>query len=198
MNAPIGFTFAKALRSVLRHDPEIVLLGEIRDLETAEIAIRASLTGHMLFSTLHTNDAPSAATRLIDMGVPGFMVMSTLIGVLAQRLVRRLCPTCKAPLEVEESHLAAVDISGLPAGATPYKAIGCSECNGTGYKGRIAIYELLEITPEMRRLKEAEMTAEVLREMAQKNDFVSLRDSALVRWYDGVTSLDEVIKITIE
>jgi type IV pilus assembly protein PilB len=198
MNSQIGYTFAKALRSVLRHDPEIVLLGEIRDLETAEIAIRASLTGHMLFSTLHTNDAPSSATRLIDMGVPGFMVMSTLIGVIAQRLVRRLCAHCKAPLEVEEIHLAAVNLSKLPDKATPYRPVGCTECSTTGYKGRIAIYELLDITPEMKRLKEAEMTAEVLREMAQKNNFVSLRDSALKRWYDGVTSLDEVIKITIE
>ena len=198
IQAPIGFTFARALRSVLRHDPEVVLVGEIRDQETAETAIRASLTGHMLFSTLHTNDAPSAPTRLIDMGVPGYLVMTSLIGVLAQRLVRRLCPQCKEPFQPEQSHLATVGITELPHGATPYRPVGCGNCQQLGYKGRIALYELLEVTSEMRRLPEKEMTSDRLRDCAESQGFFSLRQSGIEKWLSGVTSLEEVIKLTVE
>lgn len=198
MNSAIGFTFARALRSVLRHDPEIILVGEIRDQETAEIAIRASLTGHLLFSTLHTNDAPSAPTRLIDMGVAGYLVMNSLIGVLAQRLIRRLCPYCKKPIQPEESHHSALEITSIPSDATLHGPEGCGNCQKLGYKGRVAIYELLPITPEMKRLPEKEMTAERLRQIAERQGFVSLRQSGVKKWFQGMTSLEEVVKLTVE
>ncbi|MDQ7825070.1 MAG: GspE/PulE family protein [Candidatus Eremiobacteraeota bacterium] len=198
MNAPIGYTFASCLRSVLRHDPEIVLVGEIRDRETAEIAIRASLTGHMLYSTLHTNDAASAPTRLIDMGVPGYLVMTSLIGVLAQRLIRRLCTKCKEPLKVEKEHLDILDLKKLPQGAAPYKPVGCGNCEKSGYRGRVAIYELLEITPEMRRLADIDMTSDKIQQIAEKGDFTTLRQSAIESWLAGNTGIDEVMKLTVE
>ena len=198
MNNAIGYTFARALRSTLRHDPEVILVGEIRDAETAEIAISASLTGHLLFSTLHTNDAPSAITRLIDMGVSAYMVMTSLLGVLAQRLVRRLCLHCRVPLEVTRGHLAALGLPELPAGAVPYAPVGCRQCENIGLRGRASIYELLEITPEMRRLPAEQTTAERFREMAEKEGFTSLRMSALDKWLQGVTSLEEVVKVTVE
>ena len=198
MNPAIGFTFARALRSVLRHDPEIVLLGEIRDQETAEIAIRASLTGHLLLSTLHTNDAASAPMRLIDMGVPGYLVMTSLLGVLAQRLLRRLCPRCRRRCQVEPGHLRALGLEALPPEATPFQPVGCAECQNLGYRGRVAVYELLEISPEMRRVPEAELTSERLLELAGTRGFVSLRQSAVARWLEGLTSFEEVMKITVE
>lgn len=198
MNSAIGFTFARALRSVLRHDPEIVLVGEIRDQETAEIGIRASLTGHLLLSTLHTNDAASAPTRLIDMGVPGYLVMTSLLGVLAQRLVRRLCPRCRRPFQIEPGHLQALGLESLPPEATPFRPVGCAECQNLGYRGRVAVYELLEISPEMRRVPEAELTSERLVEMAGRRGFTSLRQSAVARWLEGLTSFEEVMKITVE
>jgi type II secretory ATPase GspE/PulE/Tfp pilus assembly ATPase PilB-like protein len=198
MNPAIGFTFARCLRSVLRHDPEIVLLGEIRDEETAEIAIRASLTGHMIFSTLHTNDAASAPTRLIDMGVPSYLVMASLVGVLAQRLVRRLCLKCRAPYHPDKEHLEAVGLHQLPAAAAPFRPVGCSACEHTGYKGRAAIYELLEISPEIRRLSGDDMTAVTIQQAAEKQGFVSLRQSGVEKWCSGLTSLEEVVKLTVE
>ncbi len=198
MNSAIGLTFARALRSVLRHDPEIVLVGEIRDQETAEIAIRASLTGHLLLSTLHTNDAASAPTRLLDMGVPGYLVMTSLLGVLAQRLIRRLCPRCRRPFQVEPGHLQALGLDSLPPEATPFRPVGCAECQNLGYRGRVAIYELLEISPEMRRLPEAELTSERLLELAALRGFISLRQSAVTRWLEGLTSFEEVMKITVD
>ncbi|MDQ7826184.1 MAG: GspE/PulE family protein [Candidatus Eremiobacteraeota bacterium] len=193
----IGFTFAHTLRAVLRHDPEIVLVGEIRDIETAEIAIQAALTGHLLFSTLHTNDAPSAATRLIDMGVAGYLVMTTLIGVLAQRLVRRLCPRCKVPLEVDEPLLKVLKLPSLPEGATPFRPVGCESCEHSGYKGRVAIYELMEITSEMRRLHEKDMTSENLTDIAMKHNFMSLRQSGIEKWLAGVTSFQELVRTVV-
>lgn len=198
MNSSIGYTFARALRSVLRHDPEIILVGEIRDVETAEIAIRAALTGHMLFSTLHTNDAPSAVTRLIDMGVPAYMVTTSLLGVLAQRLVRRLCPHCRVPLEVTPGHLDALGLSELPPEATPYEPAGCRQCEGLGLKGRVSIYEWLAISDAMRRLPPEQTTATRFRELATQGGFVTLRESAVEKWARGVTSLEEVMKVTVE
>ncbi len=198
MNPAIGLTFARALRSVLRHDPEIVLLGEIRDQETAEIAIRASLTGHLLLSTLHTNDAASAPMRLIDMGVPGYLVMTSLLGVLAQRLLRRLCLRCRRPFQVEPGHLQALGLEALPPDAKPCQPVGCAECQNLGYRGRVAVYELLEVSPEMRRVPEAELTSERLLELAGTRGFVSLRQSAVTRWLEGLTSFEEVMKITVE
>jgi len=198
MNTAIGFTFARCLRSVLRHDPEIVLIGEIRDQETAEIAIRASLTGHMIFSTLHTNDASSAPTRLIDMGVPSYLVMTSLVGVLAQRLVRRLCPKCKVPFHPDRGHLELLGLSLMPPEATPFKPAGCGICGNIGYKGRAAIYELLEITSEIRHLSEEELTAAKIQQVAEKQGFVTLRESGVEKWLSGITSLEEVVKLTVE
>ena len=198
MNSNIGFTFARALRSVLRHDPEIILIGEIRDLETAEIAIRASLTGHLLFSTLHTNDAPSAATRLIDMGIPPYLVMTSVIGVLAQRLVRRLCPNCKKLHTPDETELVSLGIKEIPSEARIYKPIGCGQCENIGYKGRAAIYELMEISSEMRRIPPENMTAETIREIAEKQGLITLRQSAMEKLFEGITSVEEVIKLTVE
>ncbi|MGV8118781.1 MAG: GspE/PulE family protein [Candidatus Xenobiia bacterium LiM19] len=198
MHSQIGFTFASCLRAVLRHDPEIVLIGEIRDRETAEIAIRASLTGHMLFSTLHTNDSASAPTRLIDMGVPGYLVMTSLIGVLAQRLIRRLCTKCRQPLTVEKEHLDILGFKELPKDATPYKPVGCGSCESSGYKGRVAIYELLEILPEMRRLGDTDLTSDNIQHIAEKGDFTTLRQSGIQNWLAGNTGIDEIVKLTVE
>lgn len=198
MNPTIGLTFGRVLRSVLRHDPEIILVGEIRDLETAEIAIRASLTGHLLLSTLHTNDAASAATRLMDMGVPSHMVLTSLLGVLAQRLVRRLCTHCQRPFEVTSGLLHSLDLAALPAGATPRESNGCGRCEHSGYKGRTGIYEWLEITPAMRRLGPEEVTAERLVSLASQDGFVQLRERAVDKWLQGVTSASEVVKVTLE
>lgn len=198
INTPVGFTFARALRSVLRHDPEVVLVGEIRDLETAEIAIRASLTGHLLFSTLHTNDALSAATRLIDMGVPGYMVMTSLVGVLAQRLVRMLCMECRESLEVTPGHLDALGLESMPFDATPCRPVGCSACDHLGYRGRSAIFEWMEINQYMRRLTPDQMTTDHMRELLAPGEFMTMRASALHPWFEGRTSLEEVMKVTVD
>lgn len=197
VNAEIGYSFATGLRSILRHDPDIIMLGEIRDLETAEIAIRSSLTGHLVFSTLHTNDSASAITRLVDMGVPPFLVFASLIAVIAQRLVRYLCPKCKAEMQIEREKLLAFGIPDIPPGTTIYKAQGCSACGNLGYRGRTAIFEFLEITEEMRRLPRDRITPEELRAIALRTGFVSLRDSAIEKLFSGVTSLEDLIAYTI-
>jgi type II secretory ATPase GspE/PulE/Tfp pilus assembly ATPase PilB-like protein len=198
MRADIGLTFAEGLRSVLRYDPDVILVGEIRDAESADIAVRAAMTGHMLLSTLHTNDAALTVTRLVDMGIDAFKVMSSLTAVLAQRLVRRLCPACKQPAAAE-TVAAALGNAGIAAGvplSTVYRAVGCPDCGGLGYRGRIGIYELLEITPAMRRLSAAELHPERLRELAVPGGFRTLRDSAIDRLRAGITSLDEVVAMT--
>ena len=198
MNPGIGFTFARCLRSVLRHDPEVVLVGEIRDQETAEIAIRASLTGHMIFSTLHTNDACSAPTRLVDMGVEGTRVMTSLLGVLAQRLVRRLCLRCKAPLQLDASHVKAAGLDSVPENTSPFQSVGCSECQNLGYRGRTAVHELLEINTEMRRLSPRSLTTEQIFGIARRGGFVTLRECGVEKWLHGVTGLEEILKLTTE
>lgn len=198
MNPGIGFTFARCLRSVLRHDPEVVLVGEIRDQETAEIAIRASLTGHMIFSTLHTNDACSAPTRLVDMGVEGTLVMTSLLGVLAQRLVRRLCLRCRAPLELEDSHLKAAGLDRVPENPGPFRPVGCGECQSLGYRGRVAIHELLQVNTEMRRLSPQSLTTEQIFYVARRGGFVTLRECGVEKWLNGVTGLEEILKLTTE
>jgi type IV pilus assembly protein PilB len=195
INPDIEYTFALGLRSILRHDPDIIMLGEIRDLESAEIAMRASLTGHFVFSTLHTNDAPSALTRLLDMGLPSYLVFSTLIAVVAQRLVRVLCPKCKKIYAMEPVDLEAMGMSILPAGAEIFQPVGCNYCNNIGYKGRTAIYEILEVTSEMRRLPASKINPDNLRKIAQKAGFVSLRESSIEKILSGVTSREEVLSL---
>ncbi|MEQ8226075.1 MAG: GspE/PulE family protein, partial [Candidatus Eremiobacterota bacterium] len=197
VNSSIGFTFGAGLRAVLRHDPDIVMLGEIRDLESAEIAIKASLTGHLVFSTLHTNDTPSSVTRLIDMGIQSFLVFSSLNGILAQRLVRRLCPACKVKINLTEEEILSTGLKSLPSGVVLYGPKGCSACGNLGYKGRIAIHELLEINQKMRRLKPEEVTQEKIRDLAlEEGNFMTLRDSAVEKFLQGITSIEEVLSVT--
>ncbi|MGV8121362.1 MAG: GspE/PulE family protein [Candidatus Xenobiia bacterium LiM19] len=196
VNPDISFTFAAGLRSILRHDPDVIMLGEIRDLESAEIAIRSSLTGHLVFSTLHTNDSVSAITRLVDMGVPTFLVFASLIGVIAQRLVRRLCPECKAEAVLDQAQLDSLGIASVPEKASICRPVGCQVCNHLGYHGRVAIYEMLEVTQNMRRLHEREVTPEILKDMSRETGFVSLRESAVEKLLAGVVSIEDVLAFT--
>ncbi len=194
----VDMTFAAALRSMLRQAPNIIMIGEIRDLETAEIAINASLTGHLVFSTLHTNDAPGAITRLIDMGVKPFLVATSLRAVMAQRLLRRICPHCKAPYtptKVEQRMLGLSD--EYLAGRQFYKGKGCRECGFTGYKGRIGIYEIFVISEDIGKLIFANETSGRIREYARRNGMRSLRDDALRKAEAGIATLEDVIFVTL-
>jgi len=182
VNPKIDLTFAKALRAFLRQDPDVIMIGEIRDVETAQIAVQASLTGHLVLATLHTNDAASAVTRLIDMGIEPFLLSSSLLGVLGQRLIRKLCPKCKHP----------------DAAAPGYRAEGCAHCGQTGYLGRTGIYELLTVDDEMRLLVHQGANDTDIRRVAEKHGMVSMRGDAQ-RWITaGVTSQEEALRVTRE
>jgi type II secretory ATPase GspE/PulE/Tfp pilus assembly ATPase PilB-like protein len=190
-----GLTFAGGLRSILRHDPDVVLVGEIRDAETAEIAIQASLTGHLVFSTLHTNDAPSALTRLVDMGIEPYLVASSLEAVLAQRLVRVTCPDCKEPLAAAEmQRLRRRYGDKLPE--TLNRGAGCRRCQGTGYRGRIGIFEMMVVTDEVRSLILENASAPELRKVAVTQGMRSLRDDGFRHLGDGRTTVEEVLRVT--
>jgi general secretion pathway protein E len=193
VNPRIEMTFARALRAILRQDPDVVMIGEIRDLETAQIAVQASLTGHLVLATLHTNDAPGAVTRLIDMGIEPYLLASTLNGVLAQRLVRKLCPECKTPYEPDANERS---VFGKNKPDRLYKAVGCGACNFSGYRGRTGIYELLTADDELRhRIHDSAAESDV-RDYAVKAGMTRLRDDGL-RWVrEGATSLDEVLRVT--
>jgi type IV pilus assembly protein PilB len=198
IDASIGNTFANCLRSILRQDPDKILVGEIRDLETATIAIQASLTGHLVFSTLHTNDAPSTITRLRNMGIEPFLITATLEAILAQRLVRRLCTKCKeettlTPETIAELQLTAADVIGKKV----YRGKGCENCNNTGYRGRVGLYELMVCTDEIRDLIVRGGSTEELRAAAKNNGMIPLRDAGLNAAYNGMTSIEEVIRETI-
>jgi len=194
----IGVTFAACLRAILRQDPDTILVGEIRDLETAEIAIQASLTGHLVFSTLHTNDAPSTITRLKDMGVPTFLITATVEAILAQRLVRRVCSQCREPTEPTEDNLWEL---GLPAdyvvGKKFFRGRGCEVCNNTGYKARVGLFELMIMNDDLRDMVMNNVSTDDLRKAAQRYGMVSLREAGLNFVQEGITSLDEVIRETI-
>ncbi len=196
VNESIGLTFASALRSFLRQDPDIIMVGEIRDLETAEISIKAALTGHLVLSTLHTNDAPSTVGRLVDMGVEPFLVSSSLNLVIAQRLVRVICPHCKEEVEPDPASLEELGISP-DDGIRFFKGKGCKECNFTGYKGRIGIFEMMEINSELRDAILRKEPADVLREIAIKNGMRTLRESGIMKIKKGITTIDEVLRTTI-
>ena len=196
VNESIGLTFASALRSFLRQDPDIIMVGEIRDLETAEISIKAALTGHLVLSTLHTNDAPSTVGRLVDMGVEPFLVSSSLNLVIAQRLVRVICPHCKEEVEPDPASLEELGISP-DDGIRFFKGKGCKECNFTGYKGRIGIFEMMEINSELRDAILRKEPADVLREIAIKNGMRTLRESGIMKVKKGITTIDEVLRTTI-
>ncbi|HHM12368.1 MAG TPA: type II/IV secretion system protein, partial [Planctomycetaceae bacterium] len=194
----IGNTFAHCLRSILRQDPDRILVGEIRDVETAEIAVQASLTGHMVFSTLHTNDAPSTITRLKDMGVPTFLITATVEAILAQRLVRRICSQCREEVEPSPELLYQMGIDPEKAKTMKfYRGMGCDVCNNTGYKGRVGLFELMLITDKMRDMIMRNCTADDLRKEAQKNGMVTLRDAGMKFVNEGVTTAEEVLRETI-
>jgi len=200
MKEQIGLNFAAALRSFLRQDPNIILVGEIRDFETAEIAIKAALTGHMVLSTLHTNDAPSTISRLMNMGIEPFLVATSVHLICAQRLVRRICSECKVEDEVSPQLL-------IDAGYTPEesrttkvykgKGEGCSTCNGKGYKGRVGLYEVLEVTDELRELILVGASALELRKKGIEQGMISLRKSGLIKAAAGMTTLEEVFRETV-
>lgn len=193
----IGLTFAVILRAMLRQAPEIILVGEIRDAETANIAIQASLTGHLVFSTVHTNDAPSTLTRLINMGVKPFLVASAIQGILAQRLVRRLCPHCKREYKVSEAELAMVGLKLEQVSRKKFfEPMGCPQCSHTGYRGRIAVYELLEVNARMRELIFAGADAIRLRQAAIENGMNTLQVDGVRKVLAGITTIDEVLSIT--
>src|ERR1051325_8303437 len=193
----IGLTFAMGLRHILRQDPNVIMVGEIRDLETAEIAIRAALTGHLVFSTLHTNDAPSAFTRLIDMGIEPFLVASSVEAILAQRLVRTICPHCKVEQKVEPTYLLKI---GFPrdeiANTTFYRGAGCEECRHLGYQGRLAIYELLLVTEALRPLIMNRAPASTIATEAIKNGMRTLRTDGWNKVRGGITTIEEVLRVT--
>jgi type IV pilus assembly protein PilB len=192
-----GLTFAKALRSFLRQDPDIIMVGEIRDLETAQIAVQASLTGHLVMSTLHTNDAPGAITRLIDMGLEPFLISSSLTSVLAQRLVRTICKNCRTTFEPTEEQLAMLNLSPHDLGDKVFHyGRGCSVCNDTGYKGRRGIFELLIISEPVRGLINERAPTVVLRQKAVELGMVTLREDGLRGIFEGDTTIEEVVKYT--
>jgi type IV pilus assembly protein PilB len=197
VNDALGMTFGKALRSFLRQDPDIIMLGEIRDLETAQIAIQASLTGHLVLSTLHTNDAPGAVTRLVDMGTEPFLISSTLMGVLAQRLVRTVCKNCCTPFEPTENQLSLLNLSPHDLGDKVfYYGRGCSNCNDTGYRGRKGIFELLTVNDAIRAMINERAPTVVLRQKAVELGMVTLREDGLRSIFEGATTIEEVVKYT--
>src|SRR5919108_2749900 len=193
----IGLSFAQGLRHIVRQDPDVILVGEIRDLETAEVAIQASLTGHLVFSTLHTNDAPGAITRLQDMGVEGYLVASVLEAVLAQRLVRRICPACRVPDAPSRADLDALGVVA-PDHAQLFRGKGCDDCRGTGYRGRMGIYELFPITEDARSLMLRRATARDIRQHAIAAGMVTLRMDGWRRACEGLTTIEEILRVTQE
>jgi type IV pilus assembly protein PilB len=199
VNEKAGLTFASAMRSFLRQDPDVIMVGEIRDLETADIAIKAAQTGHMVMSTLHTNDAPSTLTRLGNMGVPAFNIVSSVILITAQRLARRLC-ACKQPIAIDRDVYAAAGFepSELDGSWTPYKAVGCDRCKGSGYKGRVGIYEVMPLSEEIQRIILRNGSSLEIAQQAQRDGVKNLRQSGLLKVKQGMTTLEEVLGCTNE
>jgi general secretion pathway protein E len=196
VNAKVDMTFSRGLRAILRQDPDVVMVGEIRDLETAQIAVQASLTGHMVMSTLHTNSAAGAVTRLRDMGLESFLLASSLLGVLAQRLVRRLCPHCKKPYEASKNDLEALNITDQPS-ATLYAPGGCEKCSHSGYRGRSGIYEIISIDDELRRMIHDNASEQQIERYARTKT-PSIMDEGRRRVVEGITSLEELLRVTRE
>ena len=196
VNVKAGLTFASGLRSIVRQDPDIIMIGEIRDKETAEISIHSALTGHLVFSTLHTNDAASAASRLIDMGIEPFLVASSFCGILAQRLVRRICPKCKTPYKPLREEATTLDESlASKADLTFYKGEGCGECRQTGYKGRTGIFELLVLNDEIKELIVKKTPAHLIRDEARKNGMRTLKEDGIDKVLHGITTSAEVLRV---
>jgi type IV pilus assembly protein PilB len=198
IDASIGNTFAQCLRSILRQDPDKILVGEIRDYETAEIAVQASLTGHMVFSTLHTNDAPSTITRLKDMGVPTFLITATVEAILAQRLVRKVCTKCREEYVPSKEILDDLELSADQLrGKKFYRGSGCENCNNTGYKGRVGLFELMIMNNELREMIMVNASTDELRNAAQKGGMLTLRDAGMKVAFEGITTPEEVVRETI-
>jgi general secretion pathway protein E len=195
----IGVTFANILRTILRQDPDIIMIGEMRDLETARNAVQAALTGHLVLSTLHTNDAPSAVTRLLDLGVPSFLIQATLVGILGQRLVRKICPYCKEAFEKDAAELAELGLNiGNRGSVTLYRGKGCIKCRTTGYRGRTGIFEVLPYTESLKKLTTTDTDVEKLRGRAREEGMFTLRESAIKKMMEGTTTFEEVLKVTWE
>ncbi len=192
----IGLTFASGLRSIVRQDPDVIMIGEVRDPETAEIAIQAALTGHLVFSTVHTNDAAGAITRLLDMGIENFLISSALLGVLAQRLVRVICPECKAPATLSPALLEEMGPFAKP-GATVYEGKGCKHCSHTGFRGRAGIYELLIVDDAVRQLILQKASAQAIREAARKTGMTTLREDGWKKVIQGITTVGEILRVTL-
>jgi general secretion pathway protein E/type IV pilus assembly protein PilB len=198
VNTDVGMTFPVALRSILRQAPNVIMIGEIRDLETATIATNASLTGHLVFSTLHTNDAPSAVARLVDIGVQPFLVASSVRAIMAQRLVRRLCSTCKKPGELSETHLRALNLGpGQLSDAAVMSPVGCTECRKTGYRGRMGIFEIFIIDDHVCHMINNRRSTLLLRGRARELGMRTLREDGARKVLAGLTSAEEVISITL-
>lgn len=197
VNPKVDLTFANAIRSILRQDPDVIMIGEIRDRETAEIAVKSSITGHLVVSTLHTNDAPSSITRLIDMGVDRYLIGASLVGIIAQRLVKKLCNKCKQEYNLEEyeKQLLGLDIH---KDHTAYKAKGCHFCDGTGYSGRTGVYEIMTVNKEIRSIINAYESTDDIRDMAVKQGMMTLKSNVIRLILEGVTSIDEMIRISYE
>ena len=196
-NVKAELTFASALRSILRQDPDIIMIGEIRDTETAQIAVQASITGHLVVSTLHTNSSASTLTRLMDMGIESYLLADSMVGVIAQRLVRRLCPACKQTYEASTDEKRLL---GAPTDEplTIYKPCGCDQCSGIGYKGRIGVYEIMTITPAIRRVISKRGSAEEIKDVALSEGMHTLRMSASRMVMEGITSFSEMIKVSFD
>ena len=195
-NAKAGLTFAAALRSILRQDPDIIMIGEIRDGETANIAVQASITGHLVVSTLHTNSAASTVTRLADMGIPNYMIADATVGIIAQRLVRRLCPRCKQRRPATQEELELLFLEGYQVDI--YEPVGCANCDNNGYKGRIGVYEIMDVTQNVKKVIAADGDAEHIKQAALEDGMRTLRMSATQYVIDGVTSIDEMRKVSFE
>ena len=194
VNPKAGVTFAAGLRSILRQDPDIIMVGEIRDVETAEIAIHAALTGHLVFSTLHTNDAAGAASRLIDMGIEPFLIASSTIAIMAQRLVRKVCEHCKKPYTATPELLRSLGIA--PGQVTFHRGEGCQACKGSGYKGRVGLFELMEINEPIRNLIVAKASSSAIKSTAAQAGFKTLRQEGLIKAATGITTVEEVLRVT--
>jgi general secretion pathway protein E len=193
----VGITFGSILRNILRQDPDIIMIGEMRDLETAENAIQAALTGHLVLSTLHTNDAPSSVTRLQDLGTPSFLLQATLVGVLAQRLVRKICPFCKEPIEMDPKELASLGLDlGRNGPVELHMGKGCMKCRGTGYLGRSGVYEVLPVTESIKKMITPDSNVEAMLDMAKREGMITLRENAVKKLLGGETTYQEVLRVT--
>ena len=195
----VDVTFGNILRTILRQDPDIIMIGEMRDLETARNAVQAALTGHLVLSTLHTNDAPSAITRLLDLGVPSFLIQATLVGVLGQRLMRKICPYCTEEFEMDVSELAALGLDIDHKGQVAlHRGKGCIKCRNTGYRGRTGIFEVVPYTESLKKLTKADADVEKIRTRAREEGMFTLRESAIKKMLKGTTTFEEVLRVTWE